>query len=75
MYFLDRYLQKLQKLQIPQDRFGGGNVREAVELVAHYVVDTDWCEDLPAAHYAHLANKLSKHADREICGLALERIA
>ncbi|MFP4854739.1 hypothetical protein, partial [Paraburkholderia sp. BR14264] len=32
VYFLDRYLQKLQKLQIPQDRFGGGNVREAVEL-------------------------------------------
>ncbi|MFP4854602.1 hypothetical protein ACLFKR_38505, partial [Paraburkholderia sp. BR14264] len=72
VYFLNRYLQKLQ---IPQGRFGGGNVREAVELAAHYVVDTDWCEDLPAAHYAHLVNKLSKHADREICGLALERIA
>ncbi|UIF88465.1 hypothetical protein KAF44_24020 (plasmid) [Cupriavidus necator] len=71
--FLDRYLQKLQ---IPQGRFGGGGkVREAVELAAHYVVDTDWCEDLPAAHYAYLANKLSKHADSEICRLALERIA
>ncbi|MGF6292643.1 XopAD/skwp family type III secretion system effector [Paraburkholderia youngii] len=71
--FLNRYLQKLQ---IPQGRFGGGDkVREAVELAAHYVVDTDWCEDLLATRYAHLANKLSKHADREICRLALERIA
>ncbi|WP_429496213.1 XopAD/skwp family type III secretion system effector [Paraburkholderia youngii] len=71
--FLNRYLQKLQ---IPQGRFGGGEkVREAVELAAHYVVDTDWCEDLPAARYAHLANKLSKYPDSEICGLALERIA
>ncbi|WP_429496267.1 XopAD/skwp family type III secretion system effector [Paraburkholderia youngii] len=71
--FLNRYLQKLQ---IPQGRFGGGDkVREAVELAAHYVVDTDWCEDLLATRYAHLANKLSKHADSEICRLALERIA
>ncbi|MGF6971960.1 glutaredoxin-related protein [Paraburkholderia sp. JPY465] len=70
VYFLDRYLQKL-----PNGFAGSGKVRAAVELAAHYVVDTDWCEDLPAAHYAHLANKLSKHADSEICRLALERIA
>ncbi|MGF6292561.1 GH24 family phage-related lysozyme (muramidase) [Paraburkholderia youngii] len=71
--FLNRYLQKLQR---PQGRFGGDNeVREAVKLAAHYVVDTDWCEDLLATRYAHLANKLSKYPDSEICGLALESIA
>ncbi|UIF88393.1 hypothetical protein KAF44_23370 (plasmid) [Cupriavidus necator] len=77
LHFLDLYLQKLQvrnKVRnIPPAR--ANDVREAVELAAHYLVDTDWCRGAPAASYVHLANKLSKHADSEICRLALRSIA
>ncbi|UIF88826.1 hypothetical protein KAF44_26640 (plasmid) [Cupriavidus necator] len=38
-------------------------------------MDTDWCRGAPAASYVHFANKLSKHADSEICRLALRSIA
>ncbi|UIF89390.1 Type III effector protein (Skwp5) (plasmid) [Cupriavidus necator] len=77
LHFLDLYLQKLQvrnKVRnIPPAR--ANDVREAVELAAHYLVDTDWCRGAPAASYVHFANKLSKHADSEICRLALRSIA
>ncbi|UIF88999.1 hypothetical protein KAF44_27785 (plasmid) [Cupriavidus necator] len=77
LHFLDLYLQKLQvrnKVRnIPPAR--ANDVREAVELAAHYLVDTDWCRGAPAASYVHLANKLCKHADSEICRLALRSIA
>ncbi|UIF88780.1 hypothetical protein KAF44_26290 (plasmid) [Cupriavidus necator] len=77
LHFLDLYLQKLQvrnKVRnIPPAR--ANDVRETVELAAHYLVDTDWCRGEPAASYVHLANKLSKHADSEICRLALRSIA
>ncbi|UIF88758.1 hypothetical protein KAF44_26150 (plasmid) [Cupriavidus necator] len=73
LHFLDLYLQKLQVRNIPPAR--ANDVREAVELAAHYLVDTDWCRGAPAASYVHFANKLSKHADSEICRLALRSIA
>ncbi|UIF88978.1 Type III effector protein (Skwp5) (plasmid) [Cupriavidus necator] len=77
LHFLNWYLQKLQvrnKVRnIPPAR--ANDVREAVELAAHYLVDTDWCRGAPAASYVHFANKLSKHADSEICRLALRSIA
>ncbi|UIF89175.1 hypothetical protein KAF44_28845 (plasmid) [Cupriavidus necator] len=77
LHFLNLYLQKLQvrnKVRnIPPAR--ANDVREAVELAAHYLVDTDWCRGAPAASYVHFANKLSKHADSEICRLALRSIA
>ncbi|MGF6812859.1 hypothetical protein OKW30_008076 [Paraburkholderia sp. Clong3] len=62
-------------------RYGGehgsrpGEVSKAVEWVADRLVDTDRYRGAPAASYAHLANKLCKYADREVCRLALQRIA
>ncbi|UIF89327.1 hypothetical protein KAF44_30705 (plasmid) [Cupriavidus necator] len=77
LHFLDLYLQKLQvrnKVRnIPPAR--ATTFARRLKLAAHYLVDTDWCRGAPAASYVHLANKLSKHADSEICRLALRSIA
>ncbi|WP_168991693.1 hypothetical protein, partial [Paraburkholderia sp. UYCP14C] len=73
VYFLDRYLLKLQIRAMPRPLVN--EARQAVELAAHYVADTGWCRGEPAARYVHLANKLCKHAGSEICRLALRSIA
>ncbi|MFP4833971.1 XopAD/skwp family type III secretion system effector [Paraburkholderia sp. BR10879] len=70
---LDRYLQNVQRRNTLRSQVNENH--RAVELAAHYLVNTDLCRGELAARYVHLANKLCKRADREICRLALRSIA
>ncbi len=73
--WIDRYLFALSSCRTTEDPGEHRRRERCVELAAHYLIKTDWFERAPVPKLAHVANKLSKFADRAVCTAALGWVA